>query len=261
MSMLRGAAGHGGRFMHIGMAMAVGMFIIGFLSGTRDPGPGTRAGPRASGAASAAVPRYADMGSQRRGPNADMYEGALAPLREGLPKIDEPVIQDASARLAAVAARAQRRAFDGAPPVIPHEIDQLGRPDCLACHQQGLVIAGRIAPAISHPPYASCTQCHVVARDPRGLGEVPPPANGFVGLASSGPGARAWPEAPPTMPHSMWMRSECASCHGVTGRPGIRTTHPQRQSCLQCHAPSAVLDQRNPVPGGPGGPGGKGTSP
>ena len=250
MNILRRAAGRGGRFMHIAMAMAVGVVIIGFLSGTRDPGPGTLAGPGASGAASEAVPRYADMSDQRRGPNADMYEGALAPLRERLPGNDEPVVQGAPHRLAAVAARAQRRAFDGAPPAIPHDIDQLGRPDCLACHQTGLVIAGRIAPAISHPPYASCTQCHVVARDPRGFGgEVPPPANGFVGLASPGPGARAWPDAPPTMPHSTWMRSACASCHGVTGLPGIRTTHPQRQSCLQCHAPSAVLDQRSLVPG------------
>ena len=25
--------------------------------------------------------------------------------------------------------------------------------------------------------------------------------------------------------------------------PGLKTMHPERQSCLQCHAPSAALDQ------------------
>jgi cytochrome c-type protein NapB len=46
------------------------------------------------------------------------------------------------------------------------------------------------------------------------------------------------------MPHPMHMRSECDSCHGPSGRPGLRTSHPDRQNCVQCHASSAPLDQR-----------------
>jgi cytochrome c-type protein NapB len=33
------------------------------------------------------------------------------------------------------------------------------------------------------------------------------------------------------------------SCHGYTGLQGIRTTHPWRQNCQQCHAPSATMNQ------------------
>ena len=32
------------------------------------------------------------------------------------------------------AERASRRAFDGAPPVVPHAIDQMSAASCLACH-------------------------------------------------------------------------------------------------------------------------------
>jgi cytochrome c-type protein NapB len=39
------------------------------------------------------------------------------------------------------------------------------------------------------------------------------------------------------------MRSDCMSCHGYEGRLGIRTTHPWRNSCQQCHAPSAAMEQ------------------
>ncbi|HRC56557.1 MAG TPA: hypothetical protein PKU97_11575, partial [Kofleriaceae bacterium] len=66
----------------------------------------------------------------------------------------------------------------------------------------------------------------------------------FVGLPAPGRGERAWPGAPPTIPHTTWMRERCDSCHGVWGASGLRSTHPWRQSCTQCHAPAAALDQR-----------------
>jgi hypothetical protein len=40
------------------------------------------------------------------------------------------------------------------------------------------------------------------------------------------------------------MREACASCHGPSGKRGLRSTHPVRASCQQCHARSAALDQR-----------------
>ena len=57
-------------------------------------------------------------------------------------------------------------------------------------------------------------------------------------------GNRAWSIAPPEIPHRTFMQERCESCHGVNGRDAIRSTHPWRQSCEQCHAPSAEFDQR-----------------
>ena len=114
---------------------------------------------------------------------------------------------------------------------------------CLACHGEGLRVSGRLAPKVSHPHYTSCTQCHIEGMR-SGLTEPAEPAeNTFAGVSRAGPGARAWPGAPPTIPHTTWLREDCASCHGLVARPGLRTTHPWQTSCTQCHAPSAALDQ------------------
>jgi cytochrome c-type protein NapB len=69
--------------------------------------------------------------------------------------------------------------------------------------------------------------------------------NAFVGSVSPSKGSRAWPQAPPTIPHPTFMRNDCMSCHGPNGLFGLRTPHPDRQSCFQCHVPEAGLDQRN----------------
>ncbi|MBC7173216.1 MAG: nitrate reductase cytochrome c-type subunit, partial [Polyangiaceae bacterium] len=63
-------------------------------------------------------------------------------------------------REASLSARLARRAYDGAPPVIPHAVDERGAPACLACHERGMRVDARIAPAMSHEPYTSCLQCH-----------------------------------------------------------------------------------------------------
>ncbi|MFN7141654.1 MAG: hypothetical protein ACK4UN_20210, partial [Limisphaerales bacterium] len=68
--------------------------------------------------------------------------------------------------------------------------------------------------------------------------------NEFIGFMSPGKGKRAYPGAPPTIPHPTAMRSDCMRCHGPNGVAGLKTSHPYRQSCTQCHAPSAELDQR-----------------
>ncbi len=100
-------------------------------------------------------------------------------------------------------------------------------------------IGDKIAPRISHPPYTSCVQCHAAASDPRPGGTPAKVAgNTFLGLPSPSAGTRGQPTAPPTIPHSTWMRDQCGSCHGPTGLMGMRTTHPWRQQCVQCHAAS-----------------------
>jgi cytochrome c-type protein NapB len=145
-------------------------------------------------------------------------------------------------------ARGERRAFDGAPPVVPHPIDQASSFNCLSCHGEGKVVKGKVASKISHGVYGNCTQCHVPAGGFALMGNTvlleKLSENNFAGNNNPVKGTRAFIGSPPTIPHPTLMRSDCMSCHRPNGTAGIRTTHPYRQSCVQCHAPSAVLDQR-----------------
>jgi cytochrome c-type protein NapB len=49
-------------------------------------------------------------------------------------------------------------------------------------------------------------------------------------------GGRATLGAPPTIPHRTLMRENCVACHdGPGAREEIRTSHPERLRCRQCH--------------------------
>lgn len=139
--------------------------------------------------------------------------------------------------------RAQNRAFNGAPPTIPHPVDQTSAESCMACHGEGIQTKSLRAAKMSHPYYANCMQCHAEKNPPHILRPVALQTNSFRGLPAPSGGPRAFPGAPPQVPHSTWMRSDCLSCHGPTGNRGFRTTHPWRQNCLQCHTPSVELEQ------------------
>lgn len=193
------------------------------------------------------APKYRDADRRRDGPNAHWHSHVGLLVQ---PPADAPPAQlTGEQRAAAVRERAARRAFDGAPPIVPHPIPQDSAAACLACHGAGLAVKDRFAPRISHAHFGSCTQCHVpAATGPRiQSGEAvllaPLMANTFTGATATGPGTRAWPGAPPTVPHPTFMRSDCLSCHGPRGLFGLRTPHPDRQSCVQCHVPNAALDQ------------------
>jgi len=173
---------------------------------------------------------------------------------DDLPRADTRLVPgpvpDETERLAAVERRAALRAYDGAPPVIPHGIDHISSASCLSCHGEGgnFVIGGKRPAEISHPWVTNCTSCHVPEN---GLRQITAPqterlsvGNAFSGKPSAGTGSRAYPEAPPTTPHPVWMRQNCMACHGPGREHAIRTSHPERGSCLQCHAPSAVFDNR-----------------
>lgn len=197
------------------------------------------------------VPVATSYSEQRRlqdGPNAD-WENHLRKLIQT--PVDMATLTNVSEadRVLALSERSRRRAFNGAPPVVPHPVAQDSAASCLACHGPGLVIKNKVASKMSHAVYTSCTQCHVPAGGPRILQPesellTPIAENQFVGLAASLKGSRAWPQAPPTIPHSTLMRSDCSSCHGPQGLFGLRTPHPDRQACVQCHLPGAELDQR-----------------
>ncbi len=210
------------------------------------PPTSVSAGPRASAAPALA---YGKLRDARRGPNADVHRSVSTDLAERLPGLDDEVVQTDEDRATALQARNRLRAYEGAPPTVPHEVTQATL-DCAGCHSRGGVLADRTAPRMSHGPMPSCTQCHVPEALPRGMREaaLPDPGddNTFVGLRGPLRGERAYAGAPPTIPHATRMRGECASCHGPSGKIGLRTPHPFQASCTQCHAPSALLDQ---VPG------------
>jgi cytochrome c-type protein NapB len=47
-------------------------------------------------------------------------------------------------------------------------------------------------------------------------------------------------ESPPLIPHDLQLRGNCLACHaGPGGVEEIRSTHPERANCRQCHLPSA----------------------
>ncbi|MEQ8767714.1 MAG: hypothetical protein RL885_27680 [Planctomycetota bacterium] len=141
--------------------------------------------------------------------------------------------------------RAERRAFDGAPPVIPHR--RFG-PPCLTCHNdRGIDVAGvGFAPANPHArteglsDRSRCEQCHVF----RHSEEVWTPSD-FTGLRQTLANSRsAYQGAPPVIPHRVFMRENCFACHtGPAAREAIRCTHPERVRCQQCHVPVTTNDR------------------
>jgi cytochrome c-type protein NapB len=163
----------------------------------------------------------------------------------GLKSVIDPLAEiriDPTDKLAALQQRELNRAFNGAPPTISHAIDQQSDASCVACHQAGALTASLRIPRMSHAFLASCTQCHVES-NPRHMAATVFRENQFAGLLAPTAGPRAFIGAPPQIPHTTWMRSDCLSCHGYEGRLGIRTTHPWRSNCLQCHTPSATMEQ------------------
>ena len=135
--------------------------------------------------------------------------------------------------------RAERRAFDGAPPIVPHQ--NFGM-TCTECHDlQGMEVEGvGFAPPSPHEAtlgmsaFSRCQQCHVFS-----VADGEFKGNTFAGLSQDlRRGARLNPFAPPTLPHKTFMRENCTACHsGPAAREEIRTDHPERPRCQQCHVP------------------------
>ncbi len=240
-------------FYVAGIAVLV-VAAAGFFRGTREA-PTVSGYSLASSAASESeldegalprIPAQGEMGAFRYRERQQQQALAFAAMAEAPRGLTDPVPLSPEQRAQVLAARAEHRAYNGAPPTVPHPVDTFGAPACLTCHADGAVIEERIAPPISHEPYASCVQCHAAEDGLPFLREGLPPSvsevNSFVGEEEPRAGIRAWPAAPPTMPHRSFMREVCASCHGVFSS-GISSSHPWRQSCTQCHAPSSPLDQ------------------
>lgn len=246
------------RWQHVLLAAAFGVAAIGLVAGTAHKDRPALL-PTVAAAASA-VPKAPSY--------QEIRERELAPLPPGPSELakQQPLPVEVSAtvlaaldqRHNAVATRQLLRAYEGAPPTIPHAVQQDGLLACAACHAEGLRVGAKPIPQMSHASYALCTQCHV----PK-LAPLPAEAERLVQAVGDSEfrgwwpqlyGRRAWAGAPPATPHPTWMRENCASCHGGAAKVGLASSHPWRSSCVQCHAVKAGLDQmpRGAVAAGPG---------
>ncbi|MCB9832640.1 MAG: hypothetical protein H6807_09205 [Planctomycetes bacterium] len=160
----------------------------------------------------------------------------------GRPAIEGGADEERAEAKSAAETRAARRAYDGAPPVIPHLDFNL---DCVECHgSQGVEVAGvGFSPPSPHDAtsglsdQARCRQCHLWRNTAEEFRE-----NLFVGLRQDlRHGRRLHGLAPPVIPHQVFMRENCHACHdGKAAREAIRCSHPERLRCTQCH-----LEQRS----------------
>jgi len=247
----------GWRSSQVALALALGAAVLAFVQGTRHAPSVTsarrgdwRGAQPAHGTGDARVaPTYSELLVAQNGADGDAHALAFAAMHADRPSVLDEVVRDPVALASARTVRASRRAFAGAPPVIPHPVAQRDYPSCLTCHAQGLRIDTRIAPAMSHSLIENCMQCHTTQQAAAPPMRVATTMSAIAGNSFEGTretvGERAYVGAPPQMPHTTFMREACASCHGVLGQ-GIRTTHPERPNCLQCHAPVSEPDAQSP---------------
>ncbi|TWU46910.1 multiheme c-type cytochrome [Rubripirellula reticaptiva] len=240
-------------------AGVIGIAVIGYFVGLADGVPKAtgigegigRLGehPTSLSAAVKVIPalRYAEIAGTAMGPT-DAFQAAAKELPTSPYNLFAEIKLSATDKASSSEMRASRRAFNGAPPIIPHAVQNTTDAACYACHSNGMRMGELKASVMSHTFLANCTQCHA----------PPPPVpfqdadlsvdSTFVGLPAPTSGKRAFPGAPPTIPHSQWMREKCEACHGgPNGWAGMESTHPWRTNCTQCHAPSAKLDQATPA--------------
>jgi cytochrome c-type protein NapB len=162
------------------------------------------------------------------------------------------------------------RAYPGAPPRIPHGLtpDEFRTGACNTCHERG-GYSRRFAayvPVTPHPEMGSCLQCHAGLDEVTGIsrpssdpnarcrqchGPSGPPRADFNAALDWRP--TAWPRLPPrrpgrhlpSIPHDLQFRGNCVACHsGPAAVAEIRTAHPERTDCRQCHvAPDAEVGE------------------
>lgn len=239
------------RAIQILVAVVLTLSFVGFAVGTRAVEPPVHAPVEADEPRAAAAPAARTYAQLRDAPlrAALTWDKASARLAQDA---EIPPVRD----LDAVRTRRDaRRAYDGAPPTVPHPVAQRDPGSCLSCHEQGLSVGGRVASSMSHEFKSQCLQCHVPGSGTGAPGDAlladalatagTYGQNRFVGHRGPPRGARAWDIAPPEIPHRTFMRERCLSCHAEGGSAPLRTSHPERESCQQCHAPSAALDQRH----------------
>lgn len=203
---------------------------------------------------------------ERRAPVVDVPEPILAEASvfRTQPQ-DLALAPDLSARpgvpLRNLASFKELRAYPGAPPRVPHGLteQEFRGTQCNSCHLRGGYVErfNRYAPVTPHPEYAACLQCHTADAMRTGVARPgdrpsvactqchvdpdrsPPSLVSLDWVPGSWPARahRAMGGSPPVIPHDLQMRGNCLTCHGGPGAVReIRTTHPERANCRQCHA-------------------------
>jgi len=151
------------------------------------------------------------------------------------------------------------REYAGAPPRIPHGLtpDEFQHGGCNTCHERGgySLRFGAYVPVTPHPEMGACLQCHV--GDAK-LMAIPLPSSdpndrcrqchesggarwnesfpGWRGLVRPAVSRTTRGQSPPPIPHDLHLRGNCLSCHSSPGGvAGLRTAHPERADCRQCH--------------------------
>lgn len=152
------------------------------------------------------------------------------------------------------------RGYPGAPPRIPHPLtaDEFRTDACRTCHERGgfSIRFAAYVPITPHPERGICLQCHVGIDSVIGVADVAADPNTRCPLCHQPNGgaprpdaASTWPTtvwptlpgkspdgAPPPIPHDLQFRENCLTCHaGPAAVAEIRTTHPERGDCRQCH--------------------------
>lgn len=160
------------------------------------------------------------------------------------------------------------RAYPGAPPRVPHGLteEEYRTTRCNVCHERGGYATrfGAYAPVTPHPENTQCLQCHVPEAMsvgvllPRMRGQMvcrqchvdpdrkPPSLVSLDWVPAPWPtlGGAAMPGSPPVINHTLQLRGDCLACHAGPGAVReLRTPHPERGNCRQCHVPQELVEQ------------------
>jgi len=105
------------------------------------------------------------------------------------------------------------------PQQVGHPLGGPGFEACLDCHRRDAHAALDTAAAATDGARSACLGCHAAFASPDGA--LPAPTAPL----------------PPRIPHRLFMRERCLSCHGEHGAAGLAVEHASRSQCLQCHLP------------------------
>ena len=218
----KGRSGFGSRFVMIGLAvllMASAVYIVGTSLQAEQHGATLTHG---TGSDAPSIP--VEAGVFARSSQALTYLEV-----ESIPETDSNTPRQ-------LAIYHERRAYEGAPPIIPHSVmDEFsfGENSCLQCHASGGYSPQFAAytPVVPHPELINCRQCHVVVQTDDLFDQ-----SAFQGLTAPAINQEALVSAPPPIPHGSQMRENCLACHAGPAAPEeIQFDHPERINCRQCH--------------------------
>jgi len=184
------------------------------------------------------------------------YEAEVFETRPGMEAVAASAVRRANAHPRTLRTYRSLRSYPGAPPRVPHGLTsvEFRTNRCNTCHERGGYSPrfNAYAPVNPHPQWLECLQCHATNDLLVGVpfpGASPDAAcrqchtanpDRFEETDLDWQSAR-WPTVVrdvtvPVIPHDLTTRGNCLACHmGPSAVAEIRTTHPERSNCRQCH--------------------------